>query len=71
MSVYKPRNSRIWQFDFVIKGQRFHGSTGVLNKRAAEEVERKKRQEAALGKFGQVAEMTLDEACGLVRAMGY
>jgi integrase len=64
VSVYKPRNSRIWQFDFIIRGERYHGSTGVLNRRAAEEVERLKRQEAALGKFGQVADMTLDAACG-------
>lgn len=64
MSVYKPKNSRIWQYDFVIAGKRYHGSTGVLTKRKAEEVERKKRNEAATGKFGQVAEMTLDAACG-------
>lgn len=64
MSVYKPRNSRIWQFDFVIGGRRYHGSTGVLNRRQAEDVERKKRNEAAMGKFGQVAKLTLDQACG-------
>ena len=64
MSVYKPRNSRIWQFDFVIDGRRYHGSTGVLNRRQAEDVERKKRNEAAMGKFGQVAKLTLDAACG-------
>lgn len=64
MSVYKPKGSRIWQFDFVIDGKRFHGSTGVLNRRAAEEVERRKRNEAATGQFGQVAKMTLDAACG-------
>lgn len=64
MSVYKPQGSRIWQFDFVIAGKRYHGSTGVLNRRAAEEVERKKRVEAATGKYGQVAKMTLDAACG-------
>lgn len=64
MSVYKPKNSRIWQFDFVIGGKRYHGSTGVLNKRAAEEVERKKRQEAATGQLGSIAKMTLDAASG-------
>jgi hypothetical protein len=64
MSVYKPQNSSIWQFDFVIKGRRYHGSTGVLNRRAAEGVERKKRNEAAMGLFGQVAEMPLDAAIG-------
>lgn len=64
MSVYKPANSRIWQFDFVIDGKRYHGSTGVLNRRAAQEVERRKRVEAATGKLGQVADTTLDAACG-------
>ena len=64
MSVYKPRNSRIWQYDFVIDGKRYHGSTGVLNRRAAENVERIKRNEAATGKFGQVAALTLDAAFG-------
>lgn len=64
MSVYLPNNSRFWHFDFVIGGRRYYGSTGVLNRRAAEEVERKKRREAALGAFGQVAKMTLDQACG-------
>lgn len=64
MSVYKPSNSTIWHFDFVIAGKRYYGSTGVLNRRAAEEVERKKRVEAAMGKFGQVARYTLDQANG-------
>lgn len=64
MSVYKPRNSRLWQYDFVIDGRRYHGSTGVLNRRAAEEVERRKRQEAATGQLGNVARLTLDAAAG-------
>lgn len=64
MSVYQPKNSRLWHFDFVINKKRYYGSTGVLNRRAAERVEEKKRREAAMGKFGQVAEMTLDAACG-------
>lgn len=64
MSVYKPKGSRIWQFDFVIDKVRYYGTTGVLNRRAAEEVERKKRVEAATGKYGQVAETPLDAAIG-------
>ncbi|MDB5445683.1 MAG: integrase family protein [Phenylobacterium sp.] len=64
MSVYQPKNSRIWHYDFVIQRQRYCGSTGVLNRRAAEEVERKKRREAALGELGEVARLTLDAACG-------
>lgn len=64
MSVYKPRNSRIWHFDFVIAGKRYTGSTGVLNRRAAESVERTKRNEVARGEFGSVAQMTFDLAAG-------
>jgi hypothetical protein len=64
VSVYKPKNSRIWQFDFIIDGTRHHGSTGVLTRRAAEEVERRKRNEAATGQLGQIARMTLDAAAG-------
>ena len=64
MSVYKPQNSRIWQYDFVIGGKRYHGSTGVLTRRKAEEVERIKRNEAATGQLGLVAKMTLDAAAG-------
>ena len=64
MSVYKPKTSRVWQFDFIAGGRRYSGSTGVYNRRAAEEFERKKRQEVATGQFGAVAQMTLDGACG-------
>jgi integrase len=64
VSVYKPRNSRIWQFDFVVAGTRYHGSTGVMTRRAAEGVERTKRNEVASGQFGSVAQMTFDAAAG-------
>lgn len=64
MTVYQSRKSPYWQYDFVYKGERFHGSTGVTTKRAAEEKERQLRQEASLGLLGQVARMTLDQAAG-------
>lgn len=64
MTVYKPKHSRLWLFDFVVDRKRYTGSTGVMTRRAAEAVERKKRAEAALGQFGAVARMTLDEAAG-------
>ena len=64
MSVYKPRKSRFWQFDFVLDGRRFHGSTGQATRRAAETVERQKRLEAATGQLGAVANLTLDEGAG-------
>lgn len=70
MSVYKPRKSPFWHYDFVVKGQRFHGSTGCESKRAAEDCERRLRNERA--KLGAAyiqqqldtaaPEMTLDVA---------
>lgn len=64
MSVYKPEKSRLWQYDFVVKGRRFHGSTGQTTRRAAEAVERQRRLEAATGTLGAVAKLTIDEAAG-------
>lgn len=64
MSVYKPNKSRFWQYDFVLKGRRFHGSTGQASRRAAEAVERQRRLEAATGALGSVANLTLNEAAG-------
>ncbi len=39
MSVYKPKGSPYYHFDFWIKGDRFYGSTGKTAKRKAERVE--------------------------------
>lgn len=64
MSVYKSQNSRFWQYDFQQKGRRFHGSTGVESKRAAEQVERDLRQQAALGLLDNASLMSLDLAAG-------
>jgi len=64
VSIYKSPNSRFWQYDFQQKGRRFHGSTGVESKRAAEQVERDLRQQAALGMLDNASLMTLDIAAG-------
>lgn len=64
MSVYTTAKSPYWQFDFVIDGTRFHGSTGQTTRRAAEAVERTKRLEAGTGQLGKVAKMTLNDAAG-------
>lgn len=64
MSVYKPAKSPYFQYDFRLKGRRFHGSTGVETRRAAEQVERNVRQKAALGQLDDASMMTLDEAAG-------
>lgn len=46
MSVYKPRGSEAYVFDFQLRGRRFCGPTGATSKREAEVVERQKRTEA-------------------------
>lgn len=64
MSVYKPKQSRLWHYDFVLKGRRFHGSTGQDGRRAAEAVERRFRLEAAEGRLDDAGGLTLDQAAG-------
>lgn len=64
MSVYKPAKSPYFQYDFQLKGRRFHGTTGVETRRAAEEVERRIRRQAALGELDDASLMTLDQAAG-------
>lgn len=46
MSVYSPKGSPFYHFDFQFKGRRFHGSTGTANKREAEGIERAEREKA-------------------------
>jgi integrase len=64
MSVYKPAKSRFYHFDFVFEGTRVHGSSGCETRRKAEAVERKKREDLALGRLTDAAQMTLDLAVG-------
>lgn len=40
MSLHKPAKSPFYQYDFIIKGRRFYGSTEARNKKDAEAVER-------------------------------
>jgi len=65
VSVYKPKNSPYWHYDFVLKGRRFHGTTGVETRRRAEEIERTVRNQAATGALDSGAGMTIDQAAGL------
>lgn len=65
MSVYKPKGSPYFHFDFVWKGRRFHGSTGCKNRREALAYEGRQRQEAVLPTKPGREPITLDEACGL------
>ena len=64
MSVYKPKNSTIYLYDFQHRGRRFHGSTGQKTKREAERVETRRRAEAALD-IKNRKPITMDEAAGL------
>jgi integrase len=64
MSVYKPKNSPYFHFDFIWKGRRFHGSTGCKSKRDALAYENRERQKAALP-ASERPPITVDEACGL------
>lgn len=46
MSVYKPKNSPYYQFDFQRGGNRFSGTTGKTSRREAEKVERDEKEKA-------------------------
>lgn len=64
MTVYQTKKSPYWQYDFQLKGKRYHGSTGVETKRAAEQFERNQRTKAALGELDDDQDMDLDLAGG-------
>lgn len=64
MSVYKPKGSPYFHYDFQWQGARFYGSTGRKTRRGAEQVEDRKRQEATNPQQGDPP-ITLDDACGL------
>ena len=46
MSVYRRGNAEFYSYDFEVKGNRFSGSTGTADERAAREFEKIKRTEA-------------------------
>lgn len=64
MSVYKPKNSPYFHFDFIWKGRRVFGSTGCRSKRDAIAYESRERQKAALPSQERPP-ITVDEAAGL------
>lgn len=66
MSVYCPKNSTLFVYDFQIAGQRYHGPTHCKTKRAAEQFEAKLRAEIALD-IGRKKKpvITLDEAAAM------
>lgn len=46
MSVYQPKGSPFYHYDFQWRGHRFHGSTKATSRREAERVERAERERA-------------------------
>lgn len=62
MSLYKPKTSKVWHYDFQIKGQRYHGTTRCASKRDAQRVEADKRREVVLGET-RTPTCTLEQAC--------
>lgn len=64
MSVYLRKGSPFYQYEFVIGGTRFRGSTGVTSRREAEAVERKtrevEREHLIAGDYTAPAQVTVD-----------
>lgn len=68
MSIYKPKNSPHWHYDFQHKGRRFYGSTGCTARRAAEAYEARIRHEQLTATTAKRPPITLDQAAGLYAA---
>jgi integrase len=66
MSVYRPKGSPFYHFDFQFRGDRFHGSTRQTERRTAEAVERTERErvKAAASAGTPAGAITLDHAAG-------
>jgi integrase len=66
MSVYRPKGSPYYHYDFQWRGRRFYGSTERTERRAAEAVERAERErvKAAAATGAATGAMTLDHAAG-------
>ena len=62
MSVYKPKKSKVFQFDYVWQGHRYHGPTGCTSKRDAERFEANHKRKVALGEKTKEA-VTVEQAC--------
>ncbi|UPT53072.1 integrase [Synechococcus phage Yong-M3-232] len=64
MTVYKPKKSPYFHFDFQFRGVRHHGSTGCSSKREAEAYERRYRHDLA-NPVASLLPITIDEAAGI------
>jgi len=68
MSVYKPKKSPRFHYDFQFKGQRYHGPTGCTSRRDAERFEADLRRKIALGETAKPT-LTVEEACNTWQEM--
>jgi integrase len=64
MSVYKPKKSKTFQFDYRWQGHRYHGSTGCTSRRDAERYEANHKRTVALGETVK-EQVTLERGCSL------
>jgi len=67
MSVYRPKGSPFYHFDFWLRGRRFYGSTGRTSRRDAEAVERGERERAKqqlAASRASSASLKLDDVAG-------
>ncbi len=68
MSVYKPKKSPNYDYDFQVKGHRFFGTTGTPNRRDAERIEKDKkdaaRRELEKAEADAAGPLTIDIAAG-------
>lgn len=65
MSIYKPKGSPFYHFDFQFRGHRFHGSTQCASRREAEHVERAEREKAkASVASAATVSLKLDDVAG-------
>ena len=62
--IYKSKKSPYWQYEFVLDGIRFHGSTRTKNKAVAFKVVQDKRNAVIAGEPVAARKMTLKEATG-------
>lgn len=66
MSVYRPRGTDRYVYEFQIGNKRYYGPTGTTEKSAAKLVERAARAKIEAGvKPDAASEMTIDAACAL------
>lgn len=67
MSVYRPKGSQAYVYDFQWRGRRFSGATGATSKREALQVEQARRATAKRETEAEAQRaarpMTLDDAC--------